>query len=343
MNGYERMKAILAGEPVDRLPFTPITMMFAADQVGIPYGEYVTDYRKLVQAQLHTAEKFGFDSVMAISDPAREAADLGAAVRFFPNQPPALYEQNALLADKTNLAWLKVPDPWAGKRMRDRLEAIRLFRETVGGQLYIEGWVEGPMAEAADLRGINTIMLDLYDDPNFVRDLFDFILEMQIGFAKAQLKAGADLISIGDSAASLIGPGFYRSFVLPYEKRLVQAIHQSGGKARLHICGNTTRILADMAQVGADIVDLDFPVSMAKARQAMGPEQILSGNIDPVRVLRNGNRELIFRELEACYQAAAPRYIVAAGCEVPRDTPEDNLLAMREFAVSHAPAIAPRS
>ncbi len=341
MNGYERMKAMLAGEPVDRLPFTPITMMFAADRVGIPYGEYVTDYRKLVHAQLYTAEKFGFDSVMAISDPAREAADLGAAVRFFPNQPPAIDEQNALLANKATLARLKVPDPWAGKRMRDRLEAIRLFREKVGGQLYIEGWVEGPMAEAADLRGINTIMVDLYDDPQFVRDLFEFILEMQTRFAKAQLEAGADLIGIGDSAASLIGPRFYREFVVPYEKRLVDAIHQAGGKVRLHICGNTNRIFADMAQVGADIIDLDFPASMWEARRVMGPDQVLAGNIDPVRVLRDGNREIILRELEACYQAAAPRYIVAAGCEVPRDTPEENVLAMLEFAMSHSPAMAP--
>jgi MtaA/CmuA family methyltransferase len=197
------------------------------------------------------------------------------------------------------------------------------------------------MAEAADLRGINSIMLDLYDDPHFVRDLFEFILEMEIGFAKAQLEAGADLIGIGDSAASLIGPRFYREVVVPYEKRLVDAIHQAGGKVRLHICGNTTRILADMAQVRADIIDLDFPVSMREARRVMGPDQVLAGNIDPVRVLRNGNRELILRELEACYQAAAPRYIVAAGCEVPRDTPEENLFVMFEFAMSHSPAMAP--
>lgn len=338
MNGHERMKAMLEGRPIDQLPLTPITMMFAADQVGIPYGEYARDYRKLVEAQLHTAEKFGFDAVMAISDPAREAHDLGAAVRFFPNQPPALDESNSLLEDKRKLAELKVPDPWQGPRMSDRLRAIQLFREKVGGQLWIEGWVEGPMAEAADLRGINRIMMDLYDDPVFVRDLFDFILEMQISFARAQLAAGADLVGIGDSAASLIGPRFYREYVLPYEKRLVEAIHAAGGKVRLHICGNTSRILAEMGQVGADIVDLDFPVSMPEARQAMGPEQVLCGNIDPVRVLRNGTPEQIQEELEKCYQAAAPRYIVAAGCEVPRDTPEANMFAMLEFARSHSPA-----
>ncbi len=338
MNGYERMMAMLQGRPVDSLPLTPITMMFAARQMGIPYGEYATDYRKLVESQLVTAEKFGFDSVMSISDPAREASDLGAPVRFFPDQPPALDESRSLLEDKRKLLELKVPDPWSGKRMRDRLEAIRLFREKVGGEFLIEGWVEGPIAEAADLRGINRLMIDLYDDPAFVRDLFEFVVEVETRFAQAQIEAGADLVGIGDSAASLIGPRFYRELVGPYEKRLVDNIHRLGGYVRLHICGRTATILEEMAQVGADIIDLDFPVSMAEARRKMGPEVILCGNIDPVRVLRDGNPEVIYAELEACYQAAQPRYIVAAGCEVPRDTPDANMHVLREFARSHRPA-----
>ena len=63
---------------VDSLPLMPITMMFAADQIGQPYGKYATDYRVLVEGQLRTAERFDFDYVSCISDPGREAADCGA-------------------------------------------------------------------------------------------------------------------------------------------------------------------------------------------------------------------------------------------------------------------------
>ena len=83
---------MLEGRPVDRLPRMPITMMFAADVAGVPYGRYATDYRALVEAQLRTAEAFDFDYVSCISDPAREAADCGATVQFFDNQPPAIDE-----------------------------------------------------------------------------------------------------------------------------------------------------------------------------------------------------------------------------------------------------------
>jgi len=336
MNGYERTLAMIEGRPVDHLPNMPITMMFAADQVGQPYGRYARDHRVLGEGQLRTAEVFGFDYVSSISDPAREAADCGAVVQYFDNQPPAIDEVNALLADKTALAGLEVPDPLGGGRMHDRVQANALLREKAGGQLLVEGWIEGPCAEAADLRGINRLMLDFYDDPAFVRDLFEFIVDMELRFAKAQVEAGADILGMGDAAASLVGPQIYEEFVWPYEKRMVDALHAMGTRVRLHICGNVNRILKPIGALGCDIVDLDFMVSVAKAREAMGPDQVLLGNLDPVKVLRNGTPESITAAVAQCHREAGPRYIVGAGCEVPRDTPAANLLALRDYARSQA-------
>jgi MtaA/CmuA family methyltransferase len=328
MNGCERILAMLEGRPVDRLPVMPITMMFAADQVGMPYGQYARDHRSLVDAQLATAERFGFDHVSVISDPAREAADCGAAIQFFENQPPAIDETAALLADKSRLTSLKKPDPLGGGRMHDRVLGVARFRDKVGGQLAIEGWIEGPCAEAADLRGINHLMLDFFDDPPFVRDLFEFILDMELAFARAQVEAGIDIMGVGDAAASLVGPRIYEQMVLPYEKRLVDGLHELGTKVRLHICGNTNRILAGMGTLGCDLVDLDSMVPLAQARAAMGPGQTLDGNIHPVKVLRDGTPEDVRAAVRQCYQEAEPRYLIAAGCEVPRDTPSANVQAL---------------
>src|SRR5208282_4356230 len=193
---------------------------------------------------------------------------------------------------------------------------------------WIEGWIEGPCAEAADLRGINRLMTDFFDDPPFVRDLFEFVLELGLQFGKAQVEAGVDIIGVGDAAASLVGPQIYEEFVLPYEKRLVDGLHALGTKVRLHICGNTSRILAGMGSLGCEIVDIDFKVPLAAARVAMGPQQILAGNIDPVKTLRNGTPASVAAAIAHCYAEAGPRYIIAAGCEVPRDTPAENVRAM---------------
>jgi MtaA/CmuA family methyltransferase len=340
LNGRERIIALIEGRIPDRLPLMPITMMFAAEQAGISYRKYVSDYRALVQAQILVAKKFDIDHVSCISDPAREAADCGAAVQFFDDQPPALVEAEALLANKRMLAALKVPDPLADARMSDRVQAASLFQEKIGGEKFIEGWIEGPCAEAADLRGINALMLDFFDDPAFIRGLFDFVLEMGVRFAKAQVEAGVDVIGIGDAASSLVGPQIYEEFVFPYQKKMVEAVHGLGRPVRLHICGNTTPILGGLGRLDAEIIDLDWMVPLSLARSIVGESQILAGNLDPVAVLRNGTAEMVTAGVEQCHRQAGPRYIVAAGCEVPRGTPEANLFALRDYARSHASRLA---
>src|SRR5947208_3257565 len=239
MTGKERILAKLCGEATDSVPLMPITMMFAADLAGAHYREYARDHRVLAEAQVAVADRFGFDYVSAISDPAREASDLGAAVEWFDDQPPAMIESRALLAEKSALTGLRLPDPAAPGRMCDRVDAVRLLAERAGATRIVEGWVEGPCAMSADLRGLNTLMLDFFDDPPFVEALFDFTVRMEIEFGRAQTEAGATLIGIGDAAASLVGPKLYSQYVLPWEQRLVAAIQAMGAPVRLHICGNT--------------------------------------------------------------------------------------------------------
>jgi len=331
MTSRERVLATLAGKPVDRSAVMPITMMFAARQANLPYGRYALDHRVLVESQLRTIERFDFDHVSAITE-TREARDCGAAIRYFDDQPYAIDESCARLADKSALRSMSSPDPASAPAMADRLEAIRRLRAAAGDEKIVEGWVEGPCGASADLRGINTLMLDFNDDPAFVRDLTEFVLDLAIRFGQMQAEAGADVMGIGDPAASLTGPRIYRDFVFPYQQRLVDALHQAGLKVRLHVCGNTRRILPLLAQLGCEIVDVDSAVDVADARAAFGEDPVLLGGIDPVRILQRGTPTAIQLALHECRQAAGNRYIVGAGCEVPPDTSDENVRAMLSFA-----------
>ena len=332
LDGRDLVLAHLDGGAVARLPVMPLTMMFAGRLAGVRYREYCTDHRVLARAQELVADRFGFDHVSAISDPAREAVDLGAAVTWFDDQPPALDDTRALLADPARLASLRVADPLGGGRMTDRVRGVEALRAGPGRTRIVEGWVEGPCAEAADLRGIGTLMTDFADDPAFVEDLFAFSVRQAIAFARAQVDAGADLVGIGDAAASLVGPAIYREVVAPHERRLVAAIHGMGARVRLHICGNTRRSVADMAGTGADIVDLDSLVPLPDARAAAGPDQVLLGNLNPVTELLDATPDRATMRVEACHRAAGARFVVGAGCEIPAATPHANVDAMTAYA-----------
>lgn len=328
MNSYERFVARLKGQPVDRVPNFDILMTFAAHYIGQPLSRYYLDHRVLVDANLAVAADFGIDILQAISDPYREAADFGLEVEFPADGLPI--SRRPLIVEPEDLKKLVPPKPETGRRMSDRLEAIRRFREQAGGEIPIMGWVEGALAEACDLRGMSQVMLDLFDRPEWLTELLEICTEVAIAFARAQVEAGADIIGLGDAVCSQISPKMYRQFALPYEQRIFQAVHDMGAVARLHICGNTTRILPDMLQSGADIVDLDWMVDLEKAAQLAADRVALCGNFDPVAVMLQGTPEQVRAATLECVQKGGRRLFSAAGCEIPDGTPVENLLAQRD-------------
>jgi MtaA/CmuA family methyltransferase len=325
MNSYERFQARLRGQPVDRIPNFDILMTRAAHHIGAPLSRYYLDHRVLVAANLAVAADFGVDLLQAISDPYREAADFGLEVEFPADNLPI--NRKPLIAEPDDLKKLIAPNPATGRRMSDRLEAIRLFREKAGGEIPIMGWVEGALAEASDLRSMYLTMTDLVSRPEWLTELLETCAEVEIAFARAQIVAGADIIGLGDAVCSQISPKMYRQFALPYEQRIFAAVHEMGAVARLHICGNTTRLLPDMLQSGADIIDLDWMVDIEKAAQLFDDKAAICGNFDPVTVMLQGTPETVRDATRECIQKGDKRLFSGAGCEIPDKTPAENLLA----------------
>jgi MtaA/CmuA family methyltransferase len=325
MDAFQRMTGRLRGQRVDRPPNFDILMTFAAHHIGQPLRRYYLDHRVLVAANVAMVSEFDVDILQAISDPYRETADFGAEIAFPPDGLPVC--RNPLLGDEADLRKLRKPNPATGPRMLDRLEAIRLMHEESGGRIPVMGWVEGALAQAGDLRGTSPVLLDMIDRPEWLQDLLEVCVEVEIEFARAQVEAGADLIGLGDAIASQVSPAMYRLFALPYEKRILDAVRSTGALTRLHICGNTSSILPDMVTSGADIIDLDWMVDWKTACKTFGSRVSLCGNVDPVSVMLRARPETVYERVCDCLRAGGERSFSAAGCEIPDGTPADNLRA----------------
>ena len=329
MTSFERYLATLRGQPTDFLPRVPILMQFAAEHIGSNYAAFASDWRVLVEANLRCREEFGFDQVSAISDPYREVQGFGGVIHYEADHAP-----NCLpppLSDIHDLSPLcENPDPYACERMLDRLLAVRAFKERVGGECSILGWVEGPVAEAADLRGVQNFLMDLMDFEDASQMLMARCTQTAIRFAQAQLAEGADTIGVGDAIASQLPPDLYRSLVWPFEKQLFEAIHAKGGLVKLHICGNINHLLPFIGELNVDILDIDHMVEAEKARQAVGPKVAIAGRIDPVSDVLKGTPASIRGATASSYTAIGNPHMVMAGCEIPPGTPVANLKALCE-------------
>ena len=327
MNSKERVIARINNQPVDRIPNLNILMFFVTKEMGIPYSEYCQDYRKLVQGNIDCMRKYGIDTVSTISDPMRECADMGMEVVFPTDGVP--HEKEFFIREKSDLLKLKPVPP--GRRMTDRILAVDLFKKEIGNEFPIIGWVEGSFAMAADLRGVNNFLMDLYEDPEFTTDLLEICLEQAILFARAQIEAGADIIGVGDAIASVAGPLAYQYMGgLQYEERLLKAIREAGGMTKLHICGNTTPFLELLPAQYCDILDVDWMVPIDRAAALHGNITCINGNYDPVAVLLQGSVQDVKDAVQACASVGGIKYTCSAGCEVPKHTPPANLMAVHE-------------
>ena len=320
-------------------------MQFAARHAGLEYNAYVTDPRRLAEAQLALADAYGIDCLMTCSDPARELIDIaGDGSVEWAASGPAIVESRAALLDTSRLGRLRVPDPLAPGRMRERITSIELMRAAAGPGASVVGWLEGPLALGQEMRGLSALMMDVYEEPGFVGDLLAFTSSVGMAYWEPQVQAGADTIGMSDAAASMMSAQHYETFVFPAQRRVVEDIRARRPDVivRLHMCGATDHLLPIMRRLPVDIFELDYPVDLAAARAVLGPGRVILGNVSTVREMLSGSPEEVYAAAAECHRICGTRHIVGTGCEVPPETPPENLRALVAYARDHAPdAVTP--
>ena len=325
MTPKERVYAVINGLSYDRPAVTPIFMAWAAHFIRRSYRDYYLEGDVLVEAQLAVTRAFNLDQISAISDPWREASAYGMEFDY-PDEGVGKPRATILNTD-ADFANMGPLDMSQSPRMQQRIKSVATMASQVGATHSVLGWVEGPLAEYADLRGVETTMLDLIDNPDRVYQTAEALVDNAIRFASAQIEAGADMIGIGDAVASLIGPDIYRDAVVPLERKLIAGIHEAGAKAKLHICGNIGSIIEYMPTTEADIIDVDWMVPLSEARAKVGDDVTLCGNFDPSGILLQSSPQGVADAARACLRDGGKRFILMPGCEVPPNTPEENIRA----------------
>lgn len=307
----------------------PILMQFAAEYIGSTYGEFASDHRKMVEANIRCAEDFGMDQVSSISDPYRETEGFGAEILYHENMVPECVSPP--VKDLEDVPDIPVPDPMKAVRMRDRIDAVSLYRKRCGDHYSILGWAEGPGALACDLYGISDFLMDLMDEPGDCEALMDLCVKTSLRFARCQVDEGADTIGVGDAICSQISPELYEAHIFPFQQQLIEGLSEMGARVRLHICGQTRHLWPKLKTLPLAILDCDHMVDMKAARAEFPAHVVLAGNHDPVSVMRFGTPEMIREKTRLCREEAGGKFMINAGCEIPSGTPEENLKALCAF------------
>lgn len=338
MNAKELVRATLEGRPTPRIPAGPLAVHYCARIAGCSLRRYSTDPGALAEAVLRYYERFRPDAVWFSSDTWVSAQAMGARVDATDDNQPFGGFGGPVIQTAADID--RIPDPDVGLHGRYpmMLEAFNRIAAGLGREVFLVACFDQyPFSLAAALMGIERILVKAVEDPPFVEALMHRCEAWTLAYATALGRAGADLLSGGDSPAGLLGPRLYRRCAWPAEQRLIRRLKTVVDvPVSLHVCGDTTRLLPDLAGTGADVLEIDAPVSLAAACDAVGPGIALWGNLDPVRVLTHGTPEAVREAAQELIRTAKARghrrFVLSSGCTLTLDTPPENLEALIETA-----------
>jgi hypothetical protein len=210
------------------------------------------------------------------------------------------------------------------------------------GDVSVHAELFSPFAQLLELADHASVLMALLLDPARVHACLDRLAAgaAMLGVGQAATGADAILISSAFAGAGFISPGQYREFVLPYEKRVVDAIRATSAvPIYTHTCGAIGDRIELMADTGTSGIDtLDPPplgtVDLANARRQTIGRLFLKGNIDPVHTVLLGTPEDVARAARERISIAGPGggYILSTACAVPPAAPPENIFTLVETA-----------
>lgn len=276
-----------------------------------------------------------------------EAAHLGAPVVFMPGQVP---DTSPILAgDRKNALFdAGLPDPLVGGWYRKAHEILDRWRERLqrepeylGWPVQIDPfgwWSGGPLTLAVGLRG-HELLTDLYEDPDYVHTLLDYLTEVTIARVRAHLRFfgmpdPAPDMFFADDALQMLSVKMARDFMLPVYRELKAGI-TTAEHVKIHLCGDATRHFPWLQDdLGANDFETGFPVDHGRLRRELGPEVTIHGG-PTVMTLRDGAPEDVRAETLRILESGicdGGRFVLREANNLAPRTPPANLAAMYETA-----------
>lgn len=343
MTGFNQVPCLLRaarGEAVDR---PPVWMMRQA-------GRYMKEYRELrdrhpsfrersenpeiaVEISLQPWRAFRPDGVILFSDILTPLPGIGIPFDIIESKGPIIEPPIRTQAQIDQLHEIEPEESMPFIRT-----ILQTLRQEVGNEATVLGFVGAPWTLAAyavegkSSKDYSIIKGMAFSEPAMLHQLLSKLADAIAAYACYQIESGAQIIQMFDSWAGQLSPQDYDAFALPYQQQVVRQVKAKHPETPLilYISGSAG-VLERMGQSGVDIISVDWTIDMAEARQRLGSNMMVQGNIDPCVLF--GSKALIRdRILDTVRKAGNRGHILNLGHGILPKTPEENAAYFFETA-----------
>ena len=304
---------------------TSIVTMDLMREVGVFFPEAHLDAEKMAALAAAGHEVLGFDNVMPLFSVWHESSALGCKVDWGAiDQMPKCREPLATVGDEIKIP----PDLLNRPGCRVALDAIAKLKKRFGDDVAVVGKVFGPWTLGYHVFGVQEFLINTILQPDAIRRAMTTLKEVTVTFARAQIEAGADALCLADHATrDLCSPDAYRDFLKDIHRELHERIPCP---LILHICGDTSDRLPDIAETGLPCFHFDSKVPAKLARELAGDKLSLMGGTSNLDIIRDGTPETIADDVAG--KIACGIDIIGPECAVPLDAPWRNMKLLTEKA-----------
>lgn len=288
-----------------------------------------------IDALMFLSRRFNPPCLFHVMDLTVEAEALGLAVKFCEDGPPSIVEHP--IGTLEQLGSLSVPDPGRDGRLPLFIDVVG--RTALGIDGLMGAYCVGPFTLAAELCGAEELAVRTITDVGFVEDMMSFVTLVCQTYARALAAAGARVVVVLEPTAVILSPASFGKYCLGPLRAVAAAARDRGACPVLHICGDTSALLPPMVAAGFDGLSLDAPVDLADALALAPDDMVVLGNIDPVSVMLEGGIDDVSAAVTSLLErfGARPNFTLATGCDLPMETPLENIDAFMDTAKSFKP------
>jgi uroporphyrinogen decarboxylase len=273
------------GKPVDR---TPVWLMRQA-------GRYLPQYMAVrskctflelcktpelaAEVSIQPVEALGVDAAIMFSDILTPVEPMGMKLDFVPG--PVFENPIRTMADvdKLRIPQMEQDVPYV-------LETIKILRRELEGKVPLIGFGGAPftlacyMVEGKGSKDFAEIKRMMYAAPDVYAALMEKVTTMDMEYLNAQIKAGAQAIQIFDTWGGVLSPFDYAKYVLPYTTRLINGLDRQNIPI-IHFVKGSGSMLDTVKLAGGDVMGLDWHINLGHARDILGAQMAVQGNLDP--------------------------------------------------------------
>ncbi len=324
MNALERVGLALQHKEADRVPIYPLMNSVARNLIGASYETLAKDPEACAEAYIKLTDEFDLDCICTLTDLSVEAADFGAKLIYSEDEAACPDHNERLIKSAEEYKTVKPIDISNAKRMQDHIKLCQLLVNAKGETTPVVSFVFGPLGIVSMLRGQQDMFMDLYLNPEEVKEAVEAVTVTLLEYIDALIDTGVHAIMFDTlfASRSILSKEMWDEFEGPYVERLAQRVHERGCMVMIHNCGNGVYFDVQIKRMNPIAISFlhvpDDCKDMVDCKAKYGDKITLIGSIDPGMIKSSCVEkviELAKEDIDA--MAKGGGFILSTGCEYP--------------------------